>query len=286
ADRTDSRLSPGDLITAVNEEAVEKGVNFYSLLTNRAGERILLSVKNQEGKSRDVIIRPVTSLRNELYDEWVDRNRELTEKISGGRLGYLHIQAMGWSSFERFEREFTAAGSGREGIVIDVRFNGGGWTTDYLMAVLNIDQHAYTIPRGAARDLKKEHKKFREYYPYAERLPFHPWMRPSIALCNESSYSNAEIFSHAYKTLGIGTLVGQPTFGAVISTGGKRLIDGSMVRLPFRAWYVKATDVNMEHGPAVPHILVENAPGCKVEGKDPQLQKAVEVLLEEIDGDR
>ena len=197
-------------------------------------------------------------------------------------MGYLHIQAMGWRSFERFEREFTAAGNGKDGIVIDVRFNGGGWTTDYLMAVLNIDQHAYTIPRGAAGNLDKEHLKFREYYPYAERLPFYPWMKPSVAICNESSYSNAEIFSHAYKTLDIGTLVGKPTFGAVISTGGKRLIDGSFVRLPFRAWYVKATDQNMEHGPAVPDIIVDNPPGIKAIGSDPQLEKAVQILLEKI----
>lgn len=279
ADRSTSKLEKGDLITAVNGASAGDGVNFYSLLVNRAGERILLSVEDGKGKEREVAIRPVESIRNELYDEWVDWNRERTEKLSKGRLGYLHIQAMGWRSFERFEREFTAAASGKDGIVIDVRFNGGGWTTDYLMAVLNVDQHAYTIPRGAAKDLKKEHLKFREYYPYAERLPFHPWMKPSIAICNESSYSNAEIFSHAYKTLGIGTLVGKPTFGAVISTGGKRLIDGSLVRLPFRAWYVKATDENMEHGPAVPDIIVDNGPECKGNGTDPQLERAVEELL-------
>ncbi|MFO7916002.1 MAG: S41 family peptidase [Candidatus Krumholzibacteriales bacterium] len=282
ADRTSSRLYQGDLITAVDGKPVERGVNFYSLLVNKPGEKLLLSVENKQGREREVAIRPAGSIREELYDEWVDQRRELTEDMSGGRLGYLHIQAMGWRSFERFEREFTAAGSGKDGIVIDVRFNGGGWTTDYLMAVLNIDQHAYTIPRGAAKNLKKEHLKFREYYPYAERLPFYPWMKPSVAICNESSYSNAEIFSHAYKTLDIGTLVGKPTFGAVISTGGKRLIDGSLVRLPFRAWYVKATDQNMEHGPAVPDIIVDNPPGSKADGSDPQLEKAVEVLLEEI----
>ena len=282
ADRTFSRLYQGDLITAVDGRPVEAEVNFYSLLVNKPDEKLLLSVENKEGKEREVAIRPAESIRRELYDEWVDRRRDLTEKISDGKLGYLHIQAMGWRSFERFERDFTAAASGREGIVIDVRYNGGGWTTDYLMAVLNIDQHAYTIPRGAAQNLEKEHQKFREYYPYAERLPFYPWMKPSVAICNESSYSNAEIFSHAYKTLDIGTLVGKPTFGAVISTGGKRLIDGSYVRLPFRGWYVKATDENMEHGPAVPDIIVDNPPGSKAKNKDPQLKKAVEVLLEKI----
>jgi C-terminal processing protease CtpA/Prc len=103
-------------------------------------------------------------------------------------------------------------------------------------------------------------------------------------MCNETSYSNAEIFSHAYKTLDIGTLVGKPTFGAVISTGGFGLMDGSFVRMPFRAWYVKATGENMEHGPAVPDVIVDNAPDSKAKGEDPQLRKAVDVLLDQIDG--
>lgn len=282
ADKSFSKLYKDELVKSVNGKPVTKEVNFYSLLTNTAGEKILLLVQDQKGKFREVEMRPAESLRRELYNEWVDTKRTFTEKLSRGKIGYLHIQGMNMPSFERFEREFTAAGSGKDAIVIDVRYNGGGWTTDYLMAVLNVRQHAYTIPRGAAEDLDKEHTKFISHYPYARRLPFYPWMKPSIAICNESSYSNAEIFSHAYKTLGIGTLVGKPTFGAVISTGGKGLLDGSFVRLPFRAWYVKATKENMEHGPAVPDIIVDNDPGCKAEGRDPQLTTAVQYLMEKI----
>ena len=103
-----------------------------------------------------------------------------------------------------------------------------------------------------------------------------------MALCNENSYSNAEIFSHAYKNLGLGKLVGQPTFGAVISTGGYRLLKG-YVRMPFRAWYVKKSGLNMENdAPAVPDYLVKNTPGWVARGEDAQLQKAVDVLLEQI----
>ena len=189
---------------------------------------------------------------------------------------------MNWTSFERFERELMAAGDGKDGIVIDVRYNGGGWTTDYLMAVLNVKQHAYTIPRGASDNLNEDHLKFKDTYPFSERLPLAAWTKPSIAMCNESSYSNAEIFSHAYKSLGLGTLVGQPTFGAVISTGGWTLVDGSYVRMPFRAWYVKSTEQNMEHGPAVPDILVENPPAYRAKNIDPQLQRAVQELQKQI----
>jgi C-terminal processing protease CtpA/Prc len=282
ADKSLSKLNVGEVISSVNGVKITDEVNFWSLLEGDAGKEVLLEVAGPNG-NREVVIRPASSLRNELYEDWVEERRKLTEQYSGGRLGYLHIQGMNWSSFERFERDLAAAGNGKEGIVIDVRFNGGGWTTDFLMTVLNVDQHAYCVPRGAAESLEKEHKNFRPYYPYGERLPYYAWTKPSIALCNESSYSNAEIFSHAYKTLGIGTLVGQPTFGAVISTGANGLLDGSYIRLPFRAWYVKATDENMEHGPAVPDILVETAPDAKAKGKDEQLQKAVEELLNQID---
>ena len=173
-----------------------------------------------------------------------------------------------------------ASGHGKDGIVIDVRYNGGGFTTDLLMTILNARQHSYTIPRSATDDLERDKEEFRDNYPYTERLPYPVLMMPSITLINESSYSNAEIFAHAYKQLGHGELVGQPTFGAVISTGGHRLIDGSLVRMPFRGWFVLETDENMENGPAVPDHLVEDPVDAKANGEDPQLMRAVELLLE------
>ena len=280
ADRKESQLQVGDIITAVNQKPVETTDNLYALLEGTLNERTLLNIK-RGNNSLEILIWPSRSLRSELYDEWVEDRRQLVEQYSNGKLGYLHIQGMNWTSFERFERELMAAGYGKEAIVIDVRYNGGGWTTDYLMAVLNVDQHAYTIPRGATKSLS-EHKQYKENYPFGERLPLASWTKPSIAVCNQNSYSNAEIFSHAYKTLGLGTLVGTPTFGAVISTGGARLQDGSLIRLPFRAWYVKATEENMENGPAVPDIIVENPPAYKAKKTDPQLKRAVDELLNQL----
>ena len=279
ADRNESRLYEGEIITAVNGNEIAPDKNFFSFFANTAEEKVILTVLNKDGDEREVVIRPTSSIKDRLYDEWVERERALTEKFSNGKLGYLHIKAMGWDNFETFDRDLAAAGYGKEGLVIDVRYNGGGWITDYLLTVLNYKQHAYTIPRGAAASLK-EHAKFRTHYPFGERLPYSAWTKKSIALCNSRSYSNAEIFSHAYKTLGIGTLVGEATFGAVISTGGKGLIDGSYVRLPFRAWYVLKTDENMELGPAVPDVEVENPQNWKTDENDLQLKKAVELLLE------
>ena len=282
ADREESKLFVGEVITAVNNKGISQNDNFYSMLNGKANERVLLQILSTADTMREVIIRPVSSLSTEKYEAWVDARKALTDQYSNGKLGYIHIRGMNWPSFERFERELMASGYGKEGIVIDVRYNGGGWTTDMVMAVLNVRQHAYTVPRGATDDVDKNHKKFKEYYPYGERLPFSSLTKPRVALCNESSYSNAEIFSHAFKHLGHGSLVGQPTFGAVISTGGAGLMDGSFVRVPFRGWYVKATEENMEWGPAVPDYIVENLPEAKANNEDQQLKKAVEVLLSEI----
>jgi tricorn protease len=283
ADKATSRLYLNDVIVAVDGISYSEETNFYDLLNTKVNERILLSVSGAEGKIREVVVRPVNSIRQLLYDEWVDERKKQVDKYSNGRLGYIHIQAMNMPSFETFERELQAAGYGKDGLVVDVRYNGGGSTADYLMAVLNYKQHAYTIPRGASNDLERDKLKFREYYPTGERLVFSAWLKPSIALCNEGSYSNAEIFSHAYKTLGIGKLVGVPTNGSVISTGGRPLVDGSFVRLPFRGWFTKTTDKNQELGPAVPDILVYNSPDWIAKGTDDQLKRAAEELLKQID---
>ena len=280
ADRVDSKLNIGDTIVAVNQKSLINE-NLFALLIDTVNTPVLLEVMSQ-GQNKEIVIWPTDSLGDQLYDSWVDERRRLTNEYSNGKLGYLHIRGMNWSSFERFERELMAAGHGKQGIVIDVRYNGGGWTTDYLMTVLNVKQHSYTIPRGATNDIEKNHSEFKNTYPFAERLPLSAWTKPSIAMSNENSYSNAEIFSHAYKALGIGKLVGRPTFGAVISTGGYGLVDGSFVRMPFRGWWVKETGENMEKVPAIPDIEVFNPPAYKAKGVDPQLKRAVAELLKDI----
>jgi len=285
ADREVSTLREGDVVTAVDGTPVAEADNVYALLEGTVNEKILLEVTGPDGDERTVRIRPTGDLGEELYREWVEERKQLVEEYSDGRLGYVHVEGMNWESFEHFERELYASGHDKEGLIIDVRFNGGGWTTDYLMTVLNVKRHAYTVPRGATDNLQQNHEQFRGHYPFGERLPYASWTKPVAALANENSYSNAEIFSHAFKNLGHGPLVGQPTFGAVISTGGTGLIDGSYVRMPYRAWYVYQTDENMEHGPARPDVRVQNPPGVKATGEDPQLRRAVEALLEDESGD-
>ncbi|MBC8514657.1 PD40 domain-containing protein [bacterium] len=227
---------------------------------------------------RELIVRPsssgtITGLR---YEAWVEGNREQVDVLSEGRLGYVHIRGMNQSSLDRFEAELYLIGHGKEGLVIDVRDNGGGWTTDYLLAMLMVQRHAYTIPRGAPEGSFG--------YPQS-RLPMYAWPHPIIVLANENSYSNAEIFSHAVQTLERGKVVGVPTHGAVISTGSRRLIDGSSMRFPFRGWYVADGDklgANLENGAAIPDILVLLHPEDEAAGKDPQLERAIKVLLRDL----
>jgi tricorn protease len=280
AARHDVSLEVGDRILSVKGRALEDTTNVYELFADTVEQRVPLRVAGADGNERTVTIIPISAREQAQlrYEEWVRERRRLVDEWSSGRLGYIHIQAMNMASFEEFERGLFASADGKEGVVIDVRFNGGGSTTDYLMAVLMVQRHAYTVPRGSDPD--------RRAYPTAERLPLMAWTRPAVTLCNEQSYSNAEIFSYAFQTLGRGTLVGRPTFGAVISTGGTRMMNGAWVRLPRRGWYVAGTGVNMENNGAVPDVEVVQPPDQDRSAiLDDQLQRAVEVLLDEIPSD-
>lgn len=277
AARVDVGLTPGDRLLAVDGRAVGGDANLYAALVDTVGHRIALTIRDADGGERTVAVRPVAvrEIEDLRYRQWVRQRQALVERWSGGRLGYVHIHSMDLPSFEEFERGLYAAADGKEGLLIDVRSNGGGWTTDYLMAVLTVRRHAWTVPRDADPDTRA--------YPTSERLPVAAWTRPAAALCNEESYSNAEIFSHAFKTLERGPLIGWPTFGAVISTGAHWLLDGARWRIPNRGWYVASSGENMEHHGAIPDVIVAQPPDEDYAAdRDDQLQKAVEVLLADI----
>ncbi|MEN8221943.1 MAG: S41 family peptidase, partial [Acidobacteriota bacterium] len=265
-----SRLAAGDIITSINGEEAGTGSNFYMFMEDKAGEPVMLQVLRGENKL-DVEIIPVKSNRNFIYNSWIERNQKKVEELSGGKLAYVHIQSMGWPNLEKFERELHSIAYGKEGLVIDVRYNGGGWITDYLLQILMTRQHAVTIPRGGGKG-----------YPHGRRSIF-AYTKPIVVLINQMSYSNAEIFPWSIRTLKRGALVGKQTFGAVISTGGTALIDGTWLRLPFRGWYVNdGTKTNMELNGCPPDFPVENLPGEEIKGVDRQLNKGVEVLLDKV----
>lgn len=268
-----SRIEPGEIILAIDGTAVDPAFDLTRVLNGPLDRDISLKVKaaGKNGATRDVTLRPTSysRVRSLLYLKWQDDNRKLVAK-KADNIGYLHIQGMNWTSFLDFERELYDVGYGKDGIIIDVRDNGGGSTTDHLLTALTQPQHAITIPRGGGTG-----------YPQS-RMVYATWNKPIVVMCNQNSYSNAEIFSHAIKNLGRGKLVGVPTAGGVISTGIRRVMDVGAIRLPFRGWYVKATGEDMELNGAVPDVIVWPKPTEIPSGKDRQLNRAVKVLQQEI----
>lgn len=317
ADRAESRLYPGDILLKINGQPVGPDAAIDRALIDAVGDEVIVeyipspereaeeaeedsedesadekaeetssdsgdeaaesqpttdAADSDDSKPVELVIRPISygAYAGLRYDAWVAANRKYVEEQSEGRVAYVHISGMGLSQFHVFERDLYAAAHGKDGLIIDVRNNGGGWTADWVMAVLNVQRHAYTIGRGGERG-----------YPQG-RLIFYSWTKPATMMCNQYSYSNAEIVSHAFKNLKRGPLVGETTFGAVISTGGYSLIDGTFVRRPFRGWYALPAEIDMENHGAEPTVRRSRGPADEESGKRPQLDAAVEATLREI----
>jgi tricorn protease len=266
AARLESRLAVGDRIVAVNGTPVTPVTDIARLLDRTVEKPVWLEVVGADGKPREVTIRPIafSAWRGLLYDEEIEARRARVRELSGGSVAYLHVAGMSEESLDLFERDLYAEAHGKEAIVIDVRDNGGGWTTDLLLTSLMAADHATTIARGGGSG-----------YPTERRL-LYAWTQPIAVICDEYSFSNAEIFSWSIRAMKRGPVVGQQTNGGVISTGGTDLLDGSFVRLPFRTWFSKLDGSEMEGTGCRPDIPVENRPGDLVRGVDAQLDRAVE----------
>jgi tricorn protease len=275
ADHKATRILPGEILIAVDGATVDPALDLTRVLNGPIDRDVRLTVRNLEGKDRDVTLRPVAiaAARALLYDKWIKDNRARVEELSGGKLGYLHIRGMNFPSFYKFEEELYSAGAGKDGLIIDVRENGGGSTADHLLTVLTQPAHAITIPRGGGQG-----------YPQDRRV-YATWTKPIVVLCNQNSFSNAEIFAHAIKTLKRGKLVGVTTAGGVISTGAAQIMDVGTLRLPTRGWFIPGTGEDMELNGAVPDAIVWPDPAEFARGTDSQIVKAVEVLTQDVKED-
>lgn len=288
ATRKGSRLNIGDVIVAIDTvrfasgPAAEPTIDLDAAMIGRAGRETLVAVlpvgeRRTELDPKLVLITPATSTAwtSLRYREEVAQRRAAVDRLSGGKLGYLHVRAMAEPEVRDFERDLYAAAHGKDGLIIDVRDNGGGSTADILLSSLTAPRHAFTAPRGV--DLASVP---RDAYPRDRRL-IYGYSRPISVLINQNSFSNAEIFAHAIKTTGRGTLVGESTFGGVISTGGFSLIDGTTIRMPFRGWYLP-DGADLENNGAKPDIRVELTPADDIAaeaGNDPQLEAAAKEML-------
>ncbi len=273
-------LETGDTILRVEGLAFGPTDTLASALEGQVGKETLLTIRRNgtegaEPRELRVLLTPVSwaEERQLVYRDWRRSNARRVAELSNGRIGYIHILGMDQPSLDVFERDLYAAADGKEGLIIDVRNNGGGWTTDRLLSSIMVQPHAYTVPRGA--DGKRT-----DVYPQ-DRLFIERYTLPIDMLCNEKSFSNAEIISHAFKTLKRGTLVGQETNGSVISTGAFLLVDGTRVRLPYRGWYLP-DGTDMENHGAVPDLIVEQTPQAESRETDEQLEAAVGDLLDRL----
>lgn len=272
ADQDRSRLNPGEIIQAIDAIEVDPAMDLTKVLNGTPDIPKRLRVAGTDGTVRDVELRPITfgNARSLLYEHWTRENERKVAEWSQGRFGYLHIAGMNETSFRKFEQQLYSVGAGKEALVIDVRENGGGSTADHLLTALTQPVHAITVPRDGGPG-----------YPHDRKI-YATWNKPIIVLCNQNSFSNAEIFSHAIRNLGRGRLVGVRTAGGVISTGATSILDIGTLRMPFRGWFSIADGEDMELNGAQPHLEIWPLPGEWPAGIDRQLESAVKALEEDV----
>ncbi|HRK23266.1 MAG TPA: S41 family peptidase, partial [Fimbriimonadaceae bacterium] len=267
ADKDESQLKVGETILKVNGKPVRPGNDFDRALNDKVGRTVTLEVIGTDGKPRTMKIQPQSwgAARALIYERWYDERKEIVEKASGGRLGYLHVSGMGDSQRNRFERELFSTGIQKEGMVLDFRGNNGGDTHDSLLKILSRTKHYFTFaPRTEAP------------YPQPERA----YTKPTIVLMDEFSLSDAEVFANGYRELGLGKIVGNTTMGWIIFTSGRGLIDGSFIRTPHLGCFTN-DGRDMENWGVPPDIKVVYTPADFVAGKDTILLRGVEELLKD-----
>ncbi len=273
-DRADLDIHPGAVIESIDGEAVTAAVDPARLLNRKAGNRVLLTVRDPLGSGSseviEVVVQPIsTGAENGLrYDRWVEMNRREVEERSGGRLGYVHVQGMNDRVYRSTFEEVLGRNFDKEGMVIDTRFNPGG----DLVADL---------------EMFFSGRHFFEYSTDDRSSGFEPnfrWTRPSVNLVSEGNYSDGHCFAWAYQEMGIGPLIGMPVHGTCTFGGGNTLLDGLRFGAPARGVKDARSGRFLENWQTEPDIVVPNEPGIVSRGRDQQLERAVEELLRIVGG--
>jgi tricorn protease len=268
ADKDFVQISTGDYVLAVDGHPLKSGDNYWKYFTAVLGEKMQFLVNSKpsvEGawltKVQPISNAAYTTLQ---YKHWVQERRDMVAKLSNGEVGYLHIRQMDAASLRQFERDLVE-NHDKKALIIDQRFNPGGGIDQELLEILSQRQYQYTRARDSVQITR----------------PQEAFFGPMVVMENERSTSDAEVFPDGFRTLGLGKVVGMTTYGAVIGTGAYQLMDGSSVRTPGTGlWNVKG--YNLENYGVPPDVAVDNTPADFVAGRDAQLEKAVEVLKDEI----
>jgi tricorn protease len=270
-------IKAGDYLIGVDGRNIDRTTNLDDLLNYKIGRRISLTISSQaDGSvSREVIVRPVNGAteRGLLYRQWVERNREYVAKASNGRLGYAHMFDMSSASLAQLYVDLDAENYGKEGVVIDVRNNSGGFVNVYAIDVLARRGYLTMALRGLSGT------------PARTVLGQRALHRPTILVTNQHSLSDAEDFTEGYRTLRLGQVVGEPTAGWIIYTWNQPLIDGTGFRLP-RMKIIGNDGQVMERNPRPVDIEVTRPIGETLTTRDSQLDVAVRELLKQLGASR
>ena len=257
-------VQAGDRLLAVNGRAVDAEVTPASLLVHQAGLAVELTVAGADGDGRRTVV--VCTLRDERaarYREWVSTNRRTVHEATGGRVGYVHVPDMGPRGYAEFHRSYLAEVE-RDALVVDVRFNGGGHVSQLVLEKLARRRIGYDVSRWGVPE------------PYPADSP----AGPLVALTNEHAGSDGDIFTHCFKLLGLGPVVGKRTWGGVIGISPRHaLVDGSLTTQPEYAFWFSDVGWSVENYGTDPDYEVDIRPQDHVAGKDPQLDKAIALAV-------
>jgi tricorn protease len=266
-------VKAGQYLLAVDGRPAGRGVNLDELLQHKVDRRVELTIADAaDGAGKRVIpVKPVNTATEKrlLYRAWVESRREYVHRASHGRLGYVHMPDMSSNSLQQLYLDLDTENQARQGVVIDIRNNNGGFVNAYALDVL------------ARRPYLTMTWRDRPAAPARSMLGQRALERLTILVVNQHSLSDAEDFTEGYRALKLGKVVGEPTAGWIIYTGGVQLIDGSVLRLP-TIKITTADGSNMERNPRPVDIAVDRPLGESYSGADAQLDAAIRALLKEI----
>ncbi|MDJ0366097.1 LpqB family beta-propeller domain-containing protein [Hymenobacter sp. H14-R3] len=262
-------LQPGDVLLAVNGQPLTGTTNLDELLQYQVGRRTTLRVSS-DNKERDVVVRPLSRDTEKALDyrQWVEERRAYVAQASGGRLGYVHMFDMSAAALAQLYLDLDAENMTREGVVVDVRNNNGGFVNVYAIDVLARRSYLSMRSRGMAAAV-----------PARSALGQRSLEVPTVLVTNQHSLSDAEDFSEGYRASGLGKIVGEPTGGWIIFTSGATLLDGSSLRLPTSTIRATRNGQVMEMNPRPVDIPVTRPIGESYTTRDAQLDAAVKELM-------
>jgi len=286
ADKEWIDLEVGDTVISIDHQLVRPPQNYWQILNHTLNDYVTVTIdpstrtaagrararagNADPGESHEIRVRTVGSLRNIKYEEWVESNRKYVEEVSDGQIAYVHIRAMNQPSLVRFENEINRFWNAK-GIVVDIRYNGGGNIDQQLIDILERRPYEFWNNRYASDQ--------------SGRRPRQAIAGPKVMLINRRSGSDSEVTPMGFRDLGLGRIVGTPTSGAVIATGSYRLINGGSIRTPgslvvtYDPSQPGNRGVNLENYGVAPDVQVENSPQDELDGFDRELKEAVDEAL-------